>query len=62
MKTDFKEGDRVKSCCMGYYYGAEGTLIKPSQVQFGKWTRFIVDLDIGKTITLPANWIEDTEE
>lgn len=47
---------------MGYYYGAEGTLIKPAQAQFGKWTRFIVDLDIGKTITLPANWIEDTEE
>jgi hypothetical protein len=62
MKTDFKAGDRVKSRCMGYYYGAEGTLIKPSQTQYGKFTRFIVELDTGKVITLPANWIEDTEE
>ena len=61
MKTDFKAGDKVKSSCRGFYYGMEGTLIKPAQMQYGHWTRFIIELDFGKTITLPANWIEDVE-
>ncbi|NLZ80396.1 MAG: hypothetical protein GX913_01110 [Clostridiales bacterium] len=62
MKEEFKKGDRVQSIAMGFYCGQKGTLIRPAQAQYGKWTRFEVELDIGITITLPAHWIEDVED
>ena len=46
----------------GYYYGIPGRIVKPAQVQYGDFRRFVVELDTGQFITLAANHIIDTED
>lgn len=51
---EFKPNDRVKSRVMGYYYGLPGTIRGLSNVQYDNCLRYVIDLDIGKAITLKA--------
>lgn len=59
MKEYYRAGDRVASNIHGYYYGLAGRIVKPAQVQYGNFRRFIVELDNGQRITLAVNHIKD---
>lgn len=47
IKREFKVGDKVFGILSGYYYRQHGTIVKRSQVQYGRDTRYTIELDIG---------------
>lgn len=58
----FRKGDRVKSNVAGFYMGQPGTIIDKSQLQINMDCRYIIELDIGKRIILPASRIRLIDE
>lgn len=67
IKENYKYGERVESIICGYYGGLPGRIIGPAQLQYENFTRYVIELDIGKTIVLSARYIkplpdEDTDE
>jgi hypothetical protein len=58
----FRKGERVTSKVAGYYMGQPGTIIGESQIQYNLDKRYIIELDIGKRITLPASRIRLIDE
>ena len=62
MKEHYRAGDRVASNICGYYYGLPGRIVKPAQMNYGVFRRFVVELDNGECITLAANHIRDLED
>lgn len=57
IEKEFRRGERVASNVCGFYYGLPGRIIGPSQAQYDYYRRFIIELDIGKRISLPAHQI-----
>lgn len=58
MKEHYEYGERVASNICGYYGGLPGRIIEPAQLQYESFTRYVIELDIGKTIVLSARYIE----
>lgn len=54
----FSRGDRVCSRVAGYYMGEPGTVVRKAQMQWSLDTRYVIELDIGKQITLAASKID----
>lgn len=54
----YSQGDKVVSNLSGYYMGAKGTVQGKAQVQVNMDTRYNIELDIGKRITLKASAIK----
>mgnify|MGYP000921125607 CR=1 FL=1 len=57
----FESGDRVASDICGYYHGLPGKIIRPAQIQYGYGRIYIVELDIGITISLREQHIRRLE-
>ena len=55
MTKKFKPGDRVASAIRGYYYGLPGTVKSAGAIRLGKDVYCVVDLDIGRQITVSAD-------
>lgn len=62
IKREFKVGDKVFGILSGYYYKQYGTIVKRSQVQYGRDTRYTIELDIGITIVLESKYIKYQSE
>ena len=51
----FHRGELVKSNVFGLAYGVPGRIIGLAQAQYGEWIRFVVELETGQRVTIPAN-------
>lgn len=59
---EFRPGERVASNVFGKYCGVPGRVRGKSQVQYDQSTRYNIELDIGKVITLCHYQIDRLEE
>ncbi len=59
---EFRPGERVASNVFGKYFGVPGRVRGKSQVQYDQATRYNIELDIGKVITLCHYQIDRLEE
>ena len=60
--TEFKPGDRVCSTVGGLYMGLPGTIKDRAQMQYGIFTRWIVELDNGKRLVLSSRYLRLVKE
>lgn len=59
----FSQGDRVTSTIGLYYEGVPGTILRVAQICVtGYFTRYVVELDNGKIITLESRYLKHIEE
>ena len=57
MKT-FNPRDHVCSRVAGYYMGIPEIIVRKAQMQWSLDTRYVIELDIDRQITLPASKID----
>ena len=53
--SDIRIGDRVASTVQGAYYNVGGRIVGYSAIQYGNFKRYVIELDIGKTICRASN-------
>lgn len=63
IKDEYRRGERVCSIVVGFHLREPGRIIGRAKAQYGKWTRYRIELEgDGTKIELPSDLIQSIEE